>query len=90
MRRSRGEKVPTPAPATPAADLSLPSDSVGCRVSLKLTGEYRHMLDVCRRRLANSYTGHTPTISVVMRTAISALYHSLTGHPPTGELHGQP
>lgn len=88
MARPRRQRVPTPAPAPPAAEMTLPSDTLGCRVSLKLDAQHRRILDDVRRRLTDPLAGHYPTVSVVMRRALTTLYHSLPGHPPGEEVSG--
>ena len=80
--RKRSRPPADPEDRDPAG--ALPSDRGSRSVTVKLDPEERRMLGRCRRLLAGSEGDTYPTTSHTIRLALGALYHSLTGHPPTG------
>lgn len=84
MARPRRKGRPPAQPGTGDPTGMLPSDRLTKSVTVKLDPEERMLLGRCRRLIAGPEGDAFPTSSHVLRLALGALYHSLTGHPPEG------
>lgn len=82
MVRKRRAGRPPAAPPDGDPPGSLPSDGVTKSVTVKLNGPERKVLGKCRRLLADAEGDDYPSVSHVLRLALGALFHSLTGQVP--------